>query len=209
MSPARRTPSKKVGEPPQQRAGRHPQATHTELRFTDDAIDDLVQLQKKNRPALEWAMKKFVVIERSPEAGEPLGGVLSGFRKLTIGDRDWRVVWRVTSDNSGTTVVDIGEIWAVGARKDSEVYAGMRARLAALPSNHQTKTIQQVLDLLESKTKRKKPAARITEDPESVAAPSWLVDDLVNFAGYQEDVARHLTEAQALKAWASFRSNEY
>jgi mRNA interferase RelE/StbE len=154
-------------------------------------------------------MKKFVVIERSPEAGEPLGGVLSGFRKLTIGDRDWRVAWRVTSDNSGTTVVDIGEIWAVGARKDSEVYAGMRVRLAALPSNHQTKTIQQVLDLLESKTKRKKPAARITEDPESVAAPSWLVDDLVNFAGYREDVAQHLTEAQALKAWASFRSNEY
>jgi hypothetical protein len=66
------------------KSGRHPNAHHTELRFTDAAIDDLRALQKKNRPALKWAMKKFLLIERNPEAGAPLGGGLHGYRKLTI-----------------------------------------------------------------------------------------------------------------------------
>jgi len=205
MSSAKRRAPKKAAEPSRTRGGRHPLATRTELRFTDDAIDDLIQLQKKNRPALEWAMKKFLVIERNPEAGEPLGAPLAGFRKLTISDRDWRVVWRITSDDSGTTVVDIGEIWAVGARKDSEVYQGMRARLNALPQDSQTKTLAEVLELLEAKSKHKKRSPGPTDEVEDVAAEPWQVADLVNHAGYPEELARQLTRDEARREWEEFR----
>lgn len=208
MNPKRREPPRQSNESPRRRGGRHPQATRTELRFTDDAVDDLTQLQKKNRPALAWAMKKFLVIESNPEAGESLGGVLSGFRKLTISNRDWRVVWRVTSDDSGATIIDIGEIWAVGARKDSEVYEGMRSRLDSLPSNEQTKTLSEVVDLLETKRKRKKTPARPLDEPDPSPAEAWQIADLVNIAGYPEELARQLTKAEATKAWETFRSNE-
>ena len=202
------TPSKSSqrDEPPSRRTGHHPSAHHTELRFTDAAIDDLVALQKKNRSALEWAMKKFLLIERNPEAGVPLGGGLHGYRKLTVGDRDWRIVWRVTFDDTGQLIVDIGEIWAVGARKDSEVYTEMRRRVTALPEGPQTKTFEEVLALLEaSLTKKRRPApSRPTTD--DTLAPTWLVDDLVNLAGYARNEVEALTERQAMSAWVAYRS---
>lgn len=46
-----------------------------------------------------------------------------GFRKLVAGDRDCRIVWRVTHDDSQRVVVDVAEVWAFGARSDAEVYS--------------------------------------------------------------------------------------
>ena len=98
MTPRKAAKSSASDQSAQRRSGRHPNAHHTELRFTNAAVDDLLALQKKNRSALGWAMKKFILIERNPEAGAPLGGGLHGYRKLTVSDRDWRIVWRVTFD---------------------------------------------------------------------------------------------------------------
>lgn len=193
-------------EPPQRRSGRHPDAHHTELRFTKAAIDDLLGLQKKNRPALGWAMKKFLLIARDPEAGAPLGGGLHGYRKLTISDRDWRIIWRVTFDDAGHLIVDIGEIWAVGARKDSEVYEEMRRRVASLPTGPQTKTLEEVLEMLGASLtkKRRPPQSRIS--PDDAPAPQWLLSDLVNVAGYAREEVESLFERQAMSAWVAFRS---
>ena len=202
------TPSKGAqrDEPPSRRTGRHPSAHHTELRFTDAAIDDLVALQKRNRPALTWAMKKFLLIERNPEAGAPLGGGLHGYRKLTVGDRDWRIVWRVTSDDTGQLIVDIGEIWAVGARKDSEVYTEMRRRVAALPEGPQTKTFEEVLALLEASLTKKRRPAPSHPTTDDTPAPTWLVDDLVILAGYARSDVEALTERHAMSARVAYRS---
>jgi mRNA interferase RelE/StbE len=202
------TPSKGAqrDEPPSRRTGRHPSAHHAELRFTDAAIDDLVAVQKRNRPALTWAMKKFLLIERNPEAGAPLGGGLHGYRKLTVGDRDWRIVWRVTSDDTGQLIVDIGEIWAVGARKDSEVYTEMRRRVAALHEGPQTKTFEEVLALLEASLTKKRRPAPSHPTTDDTPAPTWLVDDLVNLAGYARSDVEALTERQAMSAWVAYRS---
>ncbi len=151
-------------------------------------------------------MKKFLLIERNPEVGAPLGGGLHGYRKLTVGDRDWRIVWRVTFDDTGQLIVDIGEIWAVGARKDSEVYDEMRRRVTALAEGPQTKTFEEVLALLEaSLTKKRRPApSQLTTD--DALAPTWLVDDLVNLAGYVRSDVEALTERQAMSAWVAYRS---
>lgn len=193
-------------EPPPRRSGRHPGANHTELRFTNAAIDDLLGLQKKNRPALGWAMKKFLLIERDPEAGAPLGAGLHGYRKLTLSDRDWRIIWRVTFDDAGNLIIDIGEIWTVGARKDSEVYQEMRRRVVSLPKGPQTKTLEEVLALLEANLNKKRRAPQSKVSPDDAPAPQWLVNDLVNVAGYTREEVALLSERQAMSAWVAFRS---
>jgi mRNA interferase RelE/StbE len=166
----------------------------------------LVVLQKKNRSALKWAMKKFLLIERNPEAGAPLGGGLHGYRKLTVGDRDWRIVWRVTFDDTGHLIVDVGEIWAVGARKNSEVYDEMRRRVAAMPEGPQTKTFEEVLAMLEASLTGKRSPAPSRPAADEALAPKWLVDDLVNVAGYARNDVEALSERQAMSAWVAYRS---
>lgn len=99
------------------------------VRLTDGAVDDLRRLHKKDPRIVRAAFTKMLLLERSPDAGEPLLGPLVGFRKLVVGDRDWRIIWRVTRDADGTTVLEVSEVWAVGARADSEVYAELRERL--------------------------------------------------------------------------------
>jgi mRNA interferase RelE/StbE len=93
----------------------------------------------------------------------------------------------------------------VGARKDSEVYDEMRRRVAALPEGPQTKTFEEVLTMLEaSLTKKRRPAASSPTD--DALAPTWLVDDLVNLAGYARSDVEVLTERQAMAAWVAYRS---
>lgn len=205
MSRSSKRPSKGLAPTAPRRSGRHAQDQRIELRFTDAAIEDLVVLQKKNRQALQWAMKKFVLIERDPEAGAPLGGGLHGFRKLTLGDRDWRIIWRVTYEESGEVIVDIAEIWALGARKDAEVYAEMNRRVAALPRGPNTKALEEVLYVLETALSKKR-RTRVEPNPDERPAPKWLIDDLVSLAGYTTAEASTLSESQALSAWVAYRS---
>ena len=99
----------------------------TEIRFTAEAIDDLVGLDGSVRPRV---LKKILLLEENPEAGQPLGArggnQLATFRKLTVGDRQWRIVYRV--EPSGEVVV----IWVVANREDSEVYAEAARRLSRI-----------------------------------------------------------------------------
>ena len=58
----------------------------------------------------------MLLLERDPLAGEPLLGTLVGYRKLVVGNRDWRIVWRASTDQRGTLTIEIAEVWAVVAR---------------------------------------------------------------------------------------------
>jgi len=206
VTPRKAAKSSASDQSAQRRSGRHPNAHHTELRFTNAAVDDLLALQKKNRSALGWAMKKFILIERNPEAGAPLGGGLHGYRKLTVSDRDWRIVWRVTFDDTGNPIIDIGEIWAVGARKDSEVYEEMHRRVTSLPAGPQTAKLEEVLELLEASLGKKRRPTPARVSPDEAPAPKWLVEDLVNVAGYVREEVELLSDRQAMSAWVAFRS---
>lgn len=62
------------------------------VRLTEDAVSDLHRLHKKDPQIVRSVFKKMLLLEKSPEAGEPLLGALVGFRKLVVGDRDWRIV---------------------------------------------------------------------------------------------------------------------
>lgn len=86
-----------------------------------EAIEDLADLDGSSRLLAFKAMKKLQV---SPEQrGAPLGGGLTTFRKLIVGDRQFRIVYRVESD--GTVVV----IWVIATRVDDECYNLAMARL--------------------------------------------------------------------------------
>ena len=68
------------------------------------------------------------MIQRNPEVGQPLRGALAGFRKLAVQNRQLRIIWCVTWEDDGIAIVDIAEIWAVGHRRDDEVYRAMNKR---------------------------------------------------------------------------------
>ncbi|MGH7748432.1 MAG: type II toxin-antitoxin system RelE family toxin, partial [Candidatus Dormibacteria bacterium] len=51
------------------------------------------------------------------------------FRKLVVGDRDWRIVYRVEPD--GSVVV----VWVIARRSDDEVYRLAMSRLRLHPTS--------------------------------------------------------------------------
>lgn len=128
------------------RSGRRPDAQGVVVRLTSAALEDLENFRRKGDPqVIRWALKKCLLLERNPEAGEALSGPLAGYRKIVVGDRDWRLVWRVTHDDTGAMVVDVAEVWAFGAREDSAVYEEMRQRVATLGDSPHTIPLAEAL----------------------------------------------------------------
>lgn len=100
-----------------------------EVRLTEDAREDLHDLDGSARVAVVKGLKK---LQTDPDKrGSPLGSKISGnlttFRKLVVGDRDYRIVYRVDSD--GSVVV----VWVIGRRSDDEVYHLAMSRLRLHP----------------------------------------------------------------------------
>ncbi|WP_019877804.1 type II toxin-antitoxin system RelE family toxin [Sporichthya polymorpha] len=181
--------------PPRKRGG---QSGPAEVWLTEPAIEDLRRL---DGAPLVWALKKMVLLETDPLAGEPLLGSLVGYRKLVVGNRDWRIVWRATTDERGTLTVEVAEVWAVGARADGEVYAEMERRVASLGESPVRRSLEAIVGDLGK-------AARAVEVSPVAAAPSapesWLVDRLVHTAGLRRAEVLAMTSEQAVDAWTDF-----
>jgi mRNA interferase RelE/StbE len=95
------------------------------VQLTSDAREDLRDLDGSARKAVLKAISK---LRDEPEKrGEPLGsrqsGDLTTFRKLVVGDRDYRIVYRVQPDQ--TVVV----VWVIGHRADNDCYEIALTRL--------------------------------------------------------------------------------
>lgn len=166
------------------------------VRLTEDAVADLYRLQKKDPQIVRAVFAKMLLLERSPGAGEPLLGALVGFRKLVVGNRDYRIVWREASDDSRDPVLDIAEVWAAGVRADSEVYGEMEARLDKLKSSG----TPQALALVEVIDKMGALFRNIEAHPEPqpvIALPAWLVQGLIENLHMTEDEVAQLTEDEA------------
>lgn len=175
------------------------------MRFTDPAFADLQRLARKGDPqVVRWALKKCLLLERNPEAGEELRGGLIGYRKLTVGDRDWRIAWRVTHDDTGRPVVDVAEVWAVGARSDSEVYAEMESRVATLSATPATVPLAEAIARL---GKIGADIAARSDEPESGSqpgVPDWLVQVLTAVVTMPRAEVDRLSEEQALEIWHAY-----
>ena len=67
------------------------------VRLIDAAVGDLERIAAKDPNVLRAVLKKMLLLESDPNAGNPLLGELVGFRKLTVGDRQWRIIWRTAN----------------------------------------------------------------------------------------------------------------
>ena len=170
------------------------------VRLTVPAFEDLQRLLKMDPQIVRAALKRMLLLERDPDAGEPLAGQLVGWRKVTVGNRDWRMVWRVTSDASGVTIIDIAEVWAVGARAESEIYDEMKSRVALSEPGPQTTALSEVIALL-----GKSIAGAIVpaKEPASNPMPVWLATRLQK-VGMSEGQIAALSPEQAMEAWETF-----
>lgn len=178
---------------------RHPGVPGCVVRLTDDAVADLHDLFKADPQIVRWALKKMIQLERDPNAGDPLLGGLIGYRKITVGDRDWRIVWRVEQDDAGGFRIDVAEVWAVGYRKDSEVYAEVRQRVAGAGSSPRTQALSEVLELF-AKQARGLAASPEPDRPEPV--PKWLTDALLYVVHLPASRVEEMSLEEAETAWA-------
>lgn len=176
------------------------------VRLTSDAVGDLERMLRKGDPqVVRWAFKKMIHLEQNPEAGDALLGGLMGWRKIAVGDRDWRLVWRVTHDGAGAVVVDVAEIWAFGARSDSEVYEEMEARIAAAPQTPHTTALADVLVTL----------GKLTEDLEAAPEPTspeplprWLRESLLYVVQVPAAQIDGLTRHEADQLWLDYTTGQ-
>lgn len=82
-----------------------------------------------------------------PYAGGPLLGFQVTLRKLIVGDRDYRIAWRVTEGESFQPVLEIAEVWAAGARFNAAVYQErvQRAEVLEGAGNTQAQSLADIL----------------------------------------------------------------
>ena len=92
-----------------------------EVTLTEGAIEDLDDLDGSVQ---RQVIKGLIKLANAPEQrGKPLGSNLTGFRRLVVGNRDHRIVYRVMDD--GTLVV----VLVIARRADDACYKLALARL--------------------------------------------------------------------------------
>lgn len=101
-----------------------------EVRLTEDAREDLRDLDGSARVLVFKGLLKLRTepAQRGAPLGSKLGGNLTTFRKLVVGDQAFRIVYRVDPD--GSVVV----VWVIARRSDDEVYQLAMSRLQMHPT---------------------------------------------------------------------------
>ena len=167
-----------------------------EVTFTDAAIDDLRRI---GPDAVPKVLRKVLILLDSPEAGYPLGGELTGFRKLVVGRNTWRIVYRVVDEKQ----VEICEVWAVGARADAEVYAEATARVRA--ASGQRPEISKLASVIE-RLGRLSGGVTVPPAPAREPVPDWLAARLVRTVGMAPQDVAALSLEQAVDRWGEYIS---
>lgn len=118
------------------------------VELIDEAIGDLAGLAESGN--LKQFFKKLLEIEAGGgKAGEPLGRNLVGWRKLTVGNRNWRIVFRVDKDETVATVCVIGD------REDAACYEQAQRRAQQIEDADAASLATSMMELLGSRKQRK------------------------------------------------------
>jgi mRNA interferase RelE/StbE len=95
------------------------------VEMTEDAVSDLRRYAASGN--LSLFLKKLLRLEDvGKDAGLPLGGGLSGYRKIVVGDRTWRIVFTTDAEQTVATILVIGD------RDDAACYAEAQRRVDAM-----------------------------------------------------------------------------
>jgi mRNA interferase RelE/StbE len=109
-----------------------------EVYLLAEAVEDIAAMDGAEKRAIFKALMKLRV---EPEnRGAPLGAGLTSFRKLVVGNRQYRIVFRV--EPSG----DIAVVWVVAARVDSRCYELASARLRLYADRDVVAELRALLD---------------------------------------------------------------
>lgn len=169
-----------------------------EVVFTDAAIDDLRRLGPEVVPRV---LKKVLILLDDPAAGHPLGGPLTGFRKLVVGRNHWRVIYRIMESGA----VEVCEVWCVGVRSDAEVYGEASSRVAAVADrNPQVRRLAAVIERLG----RLAGEVSVAETQRGEPVPDWLAQRLVRTAGIPPEKVAALDLEQAVDLWGAYTSGQ-
>lgn len=94
------------------------------VEFIVEASDDLRRYAASGN--LSLFLKKLLRLEEvGSDAGLPLGRGLAGWRKIVVGDRNWRILFVTNPDET------IATIWVIGDRDDNACYVEAERRLRA------------------------------------------------------------------------------
>ena len=170
--------------------------THDRVVFLESAVGDLRALQRKDPALLRAVLKQVLLVNRDPRAGVALRGPLAGYRKLTVGDRHWRLIWRIATDG----VVEIAEVWGAGAREDQQIYAEIGDRIQTLPDDALRLSLADVLDAISAACEV------VALDPPMEPMPPWLATALADQVGLTAEQIAGLTPEEGnarLAQWYS------
>lgn len=99
------------------------------VELIDEAVEDLIQYAETGD--LPLFLKKLLRLEEAgKDAGLPLGGNLTGWRKIVVGDRNWRIIFTTDPDETVATV------WVIGDRNDAKCYEDALRRVRELGKVH-------------------------------------------------------------------------
>lgn len=94
------------------------------VEFIEEAFDHLLRYAASGN--LTLFLKKLLRLEEvGRDAGLPLGRGLAGWRKIVVGDRNWRIVFATSPDET------IATIWVIGDRDDNACYVEAERRVQA------------------------------------------------------------------------------
>ena len=95
------------------------------VRLTADACADLDRYRASGQ--FKRFLAKLVRLEEEGVGvGVPLGRGLTTFRKIKVGDRDWRIIFQANADETEATV------WVIADRSDEQCYKLAAERLEAM-----------------------------------------------------------------------------
>src|SRR5687768_7472919 len=95
------------------------------VELIDEAVEDLARYAHSGN--LSLFLRRLLHLEQAgKDAGLPLGAGLAGWRKIVVGDRNWRIVFTVNREETVATV------WVIGDRADADCYADAERRVRAL-----------------------------------------------------------------------------
>lgn len=118
------------------------------VELIDEAIADLAKHAESGK--LKAFLAKLLEIEaKGAKAGEPLGRNLVGWRKITVGNRNWRIVFRVDTDEQVATICVIGD------REDGTCYEEAKRRADTIENRDASSLAESMMELFGSRKERK------------------------------------------------------
>ena len=126
------------------------------VELIDDAIADLAK-QAETGKLKSFFAKLLEIEQKGSHAGDPLGRDLVGWRKITVGNRNWRIVFRVDKDETVATICVIGD------REDSVCYEEAKRRADTAPHNDAASLAESMMTLFGSRKERKAAQKRRAE----------------------------------------------